>query len=985
MAKRKGTAGKQIRKTNGSVKLDRNKVDQSKGVYVFGAREHNLQDIDTFIPRNKFVVITGISGSGKSTLAFDTIFAEGQRRYVESLSAYARQFLGQMKKPDVDLIEGLSPAISIDQKSRSSNPRSTVGTVTEIYDHLRLLYARIGVPHCPECGLVVQQQTVPQIVDQLLEEYENKVLYVAACVVRDRKGTYNAIFKRYLAQGFARIIIDGEEHELEDLVERVESQKYTLDRYKVHTIHVVTDRVKVTKQNLKRLSDSVETAMQYAEGSVDISVRPTKNKGFDFKTHSLKRACPDCGKSFDELAPRNFSFNNPHGACPNCHGLGYLLAIDEDLVIPDPTLNIYDGAIKPFASTFQSYMQQILDSVLTYYDASPLTPWEDLPDEVKDVILHGSGNTRIPYLLTGDDRSYQYKKPFEGVIPMLERRYRETTSSGMKELYEKYMSQDKCPVCEGMRLRPESRAVTINDRSIMDVTTFSINEAYDFFDGIMDDLSDRDRLIAKEVVKEIKARLGFLKDVGLDYVTLDRAASTLSGGESQRIRLATQIGSGLVGVLYVLDEPSIGLHQRDNDRLIATLKRLRDLGNTLIVVEHDTETMLQADHIIDLGPGAGRNGGNVVAEGSPEKIMKNKSSLTGKYLSGKESIPIPEKRQEPNGKEIVVKGCKEHNLKDVDFHIPLGCFICVTGVSGSGKSTFVDDILYRSLARYFYRASDAPGKHDMIEGLENIDKVIIIDQSPIGRTPRSNPATYTNVFTPIREVFASTQHARKWGYKPGRFSFNVKGGRCEACGGAGLIKIEMQFLPDVYIPCDTCKGKRYERETLEVQYNGRNIHEVLNMSVEEALEFFHPIPKIRRKLQTLYDVGLTYVQLGQPATTLSGGEAQRVKLATELSKKATGKTLYLLDEPTTGLHFEDIKKLLAVLLRLRKQGNTILVIEHNMDVIKCADQIIDLGPEGGDGGGQIVATGTPEEISKSGSYTGEYLKQVLKDAKTADW
>ncbi len=918
-------------------------------IFIKGAREHNLQDIDVEIPRDRLVVITGLSGSGKSTLAFDTLYSEGQRRYVESLSAYARQFLEQMKKPQVEYIEGLSPAISIDQKTTHRNPRSTVGTVTEIHDYLRLLYARIGIPHCPKCGRRIEKQTVQQIARQVMALGEGKRIEVLSPVVRDRKGEYRALFKQLQKEGFVRAYVDGELHDLEDPPD--------LEKYVKHTIEVVVDRL-VLKDGIRgRLTDSLETAMQRAEGVAVVKA------GRERITYSEHLACPEDGISFEELQPRMFSFNSPHGACPECQGLGTRMEFDPSLVIPDRSKTIMEGAIEPLEQhTIGFRRYYFLRKLESRHGFDLHTPIEAMdPEEVER-------------LLYGEDHDYW---GFEGIIPKMERTYNQTSSEYRKERLEGFMTVLPCPACKGKRLKPEVLAVTVGRKSIAEVSAMSVGEFYRFIENIR--LSKRDRMIAENVLKEIKERLGFMMAVGLDYLTLDRAAGTLSGGEAQRIRLATQIGSRLTGVLYILDEPSIGLHQRDNRRLIDTLKALRDLGNTVIVVEHDEETMRSADHIIDMGPGAGEHGGRVVAQGTVEDIIKVEGSITGRYLSGELEIPVPTERRSFNGHFLTVKGARQNNLKSIDVKIPLGVFTCITGVSGSGKSSLVSDILYPALARHFYKSRTRPGDHDGMEGLEHIDKVINIDQSPIGRTPRSNPATYTNVFTPIRELFSRVPESRKRGYKPGRFSFNVKGGRCEACQGGGIIKIEMHFLPDIYVSCEECKGKRYNRETLEVTYKGKTIADVLDMTVEEALAFFKNVPAIRRKLQTLYDVGLGYIKLGQPATTLSGGEAQRVKLSTELSKKGTGRTLYLLDEPTTGLHFHDIKKLLNVLGRLTDRGNTVVVIEHNLDVIKTADWIIDLGPEGGDEGGRIVAEGTPEEVARNKkSYTGKFLKEILK-------
>ncbi len=943
-------------------------------IVVRGAREHNLKNIDVEIPRDKLVVITGVSGSGKSSLAFDTIYAEGQRRYIESLSAYARQFLGRLEKPDVDYIDGLSPAISIDQKGVSHNPRSTVGTVTEIYDYLRLLFARIGKPHCPKCGRPVTKQTVQQIVDAILGLPDGSRLMVLAPVVRDRKGEHERVFEDAARAGFVRARVDGEIVDLDGPVR--------LDKNKKHTIEIVVDRV-ILRHNdgvdPSRIADSVETALRLAGGIVAVSV-----VGGEELLFSENFACPHCGVSLPEIQPRTFSFNSPHGACPACTGLGSRLEVDPDLVIPDKTLSLAQGAIKPWAKAAEhvTWWFRVLEAVAEHYGFSVHTPVKDLRPEHLDVILYGSRGERVR-VRQADDRGRvrELYVTYEGIIPHLERRYQETDSDYVRMEIERYMSARPCPACNGKRLRPESLAVTIEGKNIMDVAAMSIAEAVRWVDDLERRLNERERAIAGQVLKEVRSRLGFLIDVGLDYITLDRPASTLSGGEAQRIRLATQVGSALTGVLYVCDEPSIGLHPVDNGRLIATLKRLRDLGNTLIVVEHDEAMIRAADWVIDLGPGAGEHGGRVVAVGTPDDIARNPNSLTGAYLSGRRQIPIPERRRPGNGKFLVIHGARANNLKNIDVAIPLGMLVCVTGVSGSGKSTLVDEVLYKRLAQVFYNAKDRPGECDYISGIEHIDKVIEIDQSPIGRTPRSNPATYTGAFTPIRELFASLPEAKLRGYAPGRFSFNVKGGRCEACEGAGFVQIEMHFLPDVTVPCEVCKGRRYNREALEVKYRGKSIADVLDMTVSEALEFFDPFPAIRSKLQTLADVGLGYIRLGQPATTLSGGEAQRVKLATELSRKSTGRTLYILDEPTTGLSFEDCAALLRVLQRLVDAGNTVILIEHNLDLIKCADWIIDLGPEGGDRGGYVVATGTPEQVAQvEASYTGRFLRQVLARA-----
>lgn len=934
-------------------------------IVVRGARQHNLKNIDVDIPRDKLVVITGLSGSGKSSLAFDTIYAEGQRRYVESLSAYARQFLGQMDKPDVDYIEGLSPAVSIDQKTTSKNPRSTVGTVTEIYDYLRLLFARVGQPHCPDCGRAITRQTIDQMVDQVLDLPERTRFQVLAPIVRGRKGEHKKILADLHKQGFVRVRIDGEIRELGTDIE--------LEKNKKHTIEVVVDRIIVREGIRKRLADSLELALGLAGGLAIIQLVDEDRE----LVFSQNLACPDCSFSLEELSPRLFSFNSPYGACSYCTGLGFRLEVDPELVIPDRSKSLAEGAIAPWSRSY-NYYPQLLGAVAKKYGFSTEVPLSQLSDEALQIVLYGSKEpVRVHYVnMHGQKRIFD--TVYEGVIPNLERRLQETQSEGARRELEAYMSSRPCPHCRGARLRPEALAVLVGGLNIAEVTALSVGEAYQFFTDLK--LGERDRAIARQVLKEIKERLRFLLNVGLEYLTLDRAAGTLSGGEAQRIRLATQIGSGLVGVLYVLDEPSIGLHQRDNQRLIETLKQLRDLGNTLIVVEHDRETIEAADYIIDIGPRAGEEGGYLVAAGTLEEIKACPASITGDYLSGRRKIAVPPSRRGPNGNWLVIRGAREHNLKNIDVAIPLGVFTCVTGVSGSGKSTLINDILHRALAQRLHGARQAPGDHDGIEGVEYLDKIIAIDQSPIGRTPRSNPATYTGVFDNIREVYAQTPEARVRGYKPGRFSFNVKGGRCEACRGDGIIKIEMHFLPDVYVPCEVCKGKRYNRETLEVNYKGKSIADVLDMTVSEALQFFKNIPRISRKLQTLYDVGLGYMRLGQPATTLSGGEAQRVKLATELSRRSNGKTLYLLDEPTTGLHFADISRLLDVLGRLVDAGDTVVVIEHNLDVIKMADYIIDLGPEGGEGGGRIVAQGTPEEVAQvPESYTGQYLAKVLKE------
>lgn len=932
---------------------------------IKGARVNNLKNIDVTIPRDQLVVLTGLSGSGKTSLAFDTIYAEGQRRYVESLSSYARQFLGQMDKPDVDSIEGLSPAISIDQKTTHNNPRSTVGTVTEIYDYLRLLYARIGRPVCPEHGIEISSQTVQQMVDRIMEFPERTRLQILAPVISGKKGAHVKVMEDIKKAGFVRVRVNGEMYDL--------SEDITLEKNKKHNIEVVVDRIIVKEGITTRLTDSIETALKLGNGRVLVDVIGQEEILF-----SEHHSCPHCGFSIGELEPRMFSFNNPFGACPECDGIGSKLEVDLDLVIPNMDLSLKQHAIAPWEPISSQYYPQLLKSVCDHYDIDMDIPVKDIPKEKMDKILYGSGDEEILFHYEtdfGDVRESHIK--FEGVMRNVERRYRETNSEYTREQMEKYMHQHPCQSCKGQRLRKESLAVLVAGKNISEVTAYSVAEAYRFFDSLT--LSEKEMAIARLILREIKERLSFLINVGLDYLTLDREAGTLSGGEAQRIRLATQIGSRLTGVLYILDEPSIGLHQRDNDRLISTLKQMRDLGNTLIVVEHDEDTMLAADYLVDVGPGAGVHGGKIVAAGTPAEVMENPKSLTGQYLSGKKFIPLPLKRRNGNGNYLEIKGARENNLKNINVKIPLGKFICVTGVSGSGKSTLVNEILYKSLAQKLNRAKIKPGAHKEIKGLELLDKVIDIDQAPIGRTPRSNPATYTGVFDDIRDLFASTNEAKVRGYKKGRFSFNVKGGRCEACRGDGIIKIEMHFLPDVYVPCEVCHGKRYNRETLEVKYKGKSISDILNMTVEDALKFFENIPKIQRKLQTIYDVGLGYILLGQPATTLSGGEAQRVKLASELHRRSTGKSLYILDEPTTGLHADDISRLLEVLQRLVENGDTVLVIEHNLDVIKTADYIIDLGPEGGDKGGTIVATGTPEEVAEHpDSYTGKYLKPILE-------
>ncbi|MDQ0161963.1 excinuclease ABC subunit UvrA [Aeribacillus alveayuensis] len=934
-------------------------------IIVKGARAHNLKNIDVSIPRDKLVVLTGLSGSGKSSLAFDTIYAEGQRRYVESLSAYARQFLGQMDKPDVDAIEGLSPAISIDQKTTSRNPRSTVGTVTEIYDYLRLLYARVGRPVCPTHGIEITSQTIEQMVDRILEYPERTKLQILAPVVSGRKGTHVKTFEDIKKQGYVRVRVDGEMMELSDDI--------SLEKNKKHSIEVVVDRIIVKEGIQTRLADSLETALKLGQGRVMIDVIGKEELLF-----SEHHACPICGFSIGELEPRMFSFNSPYGACPDCDGLGTKLEVDLDLVIPNKELSLRQHAIAPWEPSSSQYYPQLLEAVCNHYSIDMDIPVKDIPKHLIDKLLYGSNGEKIYFRYENDFGQVRENYiEFEGVVHNIERRYKETTSDYIREQMERYMAQQACPICHGHRLKKESLAVLVNGRHIGEVTSLAIHEAYEFFEKLV--LTEKEMKIAHLILREIKERLSFLMNVGLEYLNLSRSAGTLSGGEAQRIRLATQIGSRLTGVLYILDEPSIGLHQRDNDRLIRTLQNMRDIGNTLIVVEHDEDTMLAADYLIDIGPGAGIHGGHVVSAGTPKEVMEDPNSLTGQYLSGKKFIPLPIERRKPNGRFIEIKGARENNLKNIHVKFPLGTFIAVTGVSGSGKSTLVNEILHKSLAQKLHNAKSKPGEHKEIKGIEHLDKVIDIDQSPIGRTPRSNPATYTGVFDDIRDVFAQTNEAKIRGYKKGRFSFNVKGGRCEACRGDGIIKIEMHFLPDVYVPCEVCHGKRYNRETLEVTYKGKNIADVLEMTVEDALEFFENIPKIKRKLQTIYDVGLGYIKLGQPATTLSGGEAQRVKLASELHRRSTGRSLYILDEPTTGLHVDDISRLLKVLQRLVENGDTVLVIEHNLDVIKAADYIIDLGPEGGAGGGTIVATGTPEEVAEvEQSYTGKYLKPILE-------
>ena len=938
-------------------------------IFVKGARQHNLKNIDVEIPRDKLVVLTGLSGSGKSSLAFDTIYAEGQRRYVESLSAYARQFLGQMDKPDVDYIEGLSPAISIDQKTTNRNPRSTVGTVTEIYDYLRLLFARAGRVHCPKCGKPISQQTVEQMVDHVMNLPEGTRLHILAPIIRGKKGEHKGIFESMRKAGYARIKVNGQVHEL--------SEEINLEKNKKHSLAVVVDRLAVRKEddNFRiRLADSLEASLRLAEGLVE--VEPID--GGEILTFSENFACVDCNISLPEIAPRLFSFNSPFGACPACMGIGYTQEFDLGLVIPNQSVSIAKGAIRAMSTNEDSYFMTQTRALIEKYKSSLDTPWEELPKKLQDIIINGSGDAVIEYDYTnlmGETKHYQMAYP--GVLPTLQRRYRESSSDFMREEYEKYMVLKPCQSCHGARLKPEALAIKVGGKSIYETTEMNVADAQKFFNSL--DLTEREQTIARQILKEIDARLGFLVNVGLDYLTLNRAAGTLSGGEAQRIRLATQIGSGLVGVLYILDEPSIGLHQRDNSRLLAALKKLRDLGNTLLVVEHDEDTMHEADYILDIGPGAGMHGGEVVSAGTVDHLMNDDNSITGQYLSGKKFIPLPEVRRETNGKWLEVLGAKENNLKNIDVKFPLGLFTVVTGVSGSGKSTLVNEILYKGLSLKLGNYRQRPGDHKEIKGAAYIDKIIDIDQSPIGRTPRSNPATYTGVFDTIRELFSQTSEAKTRGYKQGRFSFNVKGGRCEACRGDGIIKIEMHFLPDVYVPCEVCKGARYNRETLEVHYKGKTIADVLAMTVDDAVEFFKNLPKISRKMQTLQDVGLGYIKLGQPATSLSGGEAQRVKLATELSRRSTGKTLYILDEPTTGLHTADIHKLMEVLQRLTEAGDTVVVIEHNLDVIKTADYLIDLGPEGGDRGGNLVVTGTPEDIAlTANSYTGQFLKPVLE-------
>ena len=936
-------------------------------IKIRGANEHNLKNLDVDIPRNEFVVLTGLSGSGKSSLAFDTIYAEGQRRYMESLSSYARQFLGQMEKPDVEKIEGLSPAISIDQKSTNRNPRSTVGTVTEIYDYFRLLYARIGIPHCPSCGKEIKKQSVDQMVDQIMSLPEGAKIQLLAPVVRGRKGTHQKLFEQAKRSGYVRVQVDGNIYDL--------TEDIPLDKNIKHNIEIVVDRLVVKAGIEKRLTDSVENVLELAEGLMTVDVIGAETINF-----SQSFSCPDCGISIDEIEPRSFSFNNPFGACPDCFGLGYKMEFDVDLMIPDKSLSLAQGAIQVMgwqSSTDKgSFTNAILLALAKEYKFDLDTPYEELPKKVQNVLLNGTGGKEVKVYYKGQRGEGVYDVAFEGLVRNVERRYRETGSDTMKQEYEQFMRVTPCKACGGQRLKREALAVTISGKNIHEVTSMSIQKLQIFLTEM--ELTEQQKLIGAQVLKEIRARVGFLVDVGLDYLTLSRGTGTLSGGEAQRIRLATQIGSGLVGVAYILDEPSIGLHQRDNDKLLNTLKNLKELGNTLIVVEHDEDTMLAADHIVDIGPGAGEHGGKLVAQGTAQEIMKSPESVTGAYLSGKIKIPVPETRRKPTG-FLKIKGAKENNLQNVNVNIPLGVMTCITGVSGSGKSSLTNEILYKRLARDLNRARVIPGKHRSMEGMELLDKVIDIDQSPIGRTPRSNPATYTGVFDQIRDLFAATPDAKAKGYAKGRFSFNVKGGRCEACSGDGILKIEMHFLPDVYVPCEVCGGKRYNRETLEVKYKGKSIYDVLDMTVEEALTFFENVPSIRRTIETLYDVGLSYIKLGQPSTTLSGGEAQRIKLATELSRRSTGKTIYILDEPTTGLHFADVHKLTEILQRLAEGGNTVVVIEHNLDVIKTADYIIDMGPEGGDGGGTVIAKGTPEEVAEvEGSYTGKYVKKYLQ-------
>ena len=940
-----------------------------KYIKIRGANEHNLKNVSLDIPRDEFVVLTGLSGSGKSSLAFDTIYAEGQRRYVESLSSYARQFLGQMEKPDVEKIEGLPPAISIDQKSTNRNPRSTVGTVTEIYDYFRLLYARIGIPHCPKCGREIRKQSVDQMVDTIMKLPERTKIQILAPVVRGRKGTHEKLFAKAKRSGYVRVIADGNQYDL--------SEDISLEKNKKHNIEIVVDRLVVREGIEKRLTDSIENVLHLTGGLLMVDVI-----GGEPMMLSEGFACPDCGISIDEIEPRSFSFNNPFGACPECFGLGFKMEFDEDLMLPDQSLSFNEGVVTVMgwqsSSDPKSYTHAILEALAREYGFSLDTPYRDLPEEVRHMFIYGSDRVvKVHY--RGQRGEGVYDVQFEGLIKNVNRRYRETHSDIVKKEYEEFMHVSNCPLCKGQRLKQESLAVTVSGKNIYEITELPIRDLQSFLGGM--DLSEQQLKIGRQILKEIRGRVGFLVDVGLDYLSLSRATGTLSGGEAQRIRLATQIGSGLVGVAYILDEPSIGLHQKDNDKLLASLKGLRDLGNTLLVVEHDEDTMLAADCIVDIGPGAGEHGGEVVAIGTPEEIMANPRSITGQYLSGKRRIPVPKERRKPTG-YLTIRGAREHNLKNIDVKIPLGIMTCITGVSGSGKSSLINEILYKHLAKSLNRARKIPGEHDGIDGIEQLDKIIDIDQSPIGRTPRSNPATYTGVFDMIRDLFAGTSDAKARGYSKGRFSFNVKGGRCEACSGDGIIKIEMHFLPDVYVPCEVCGGKRYNRETLEVKYKGKSIYDVLNMTVEEALHFFKNVPTIQRKIQTLYDVGLSYIRLGQPSTTLSGGEAQRIKLATELSRRSTGRTIYVLDEPTTGLHFEDVNKLVEILRKLSDGGNTVVVIEHNLDVIKTADYIIDMGPDGGDRGGTVVACGTPEEVAKNKkSYTGQYVKKYLEREK----
>ena len=936
-------------------------------IKIRGANEHNLKNIDIDIPRNQFVVLTGLSGSGKSSLAFDTIYAEGQRRYMESLSSYARQFLGQMEKPNVEKIDGLSPAISIDQKSTNRNPRSTVGTVTEIYDYFRLLYARVGIPHCPVCGKVISKQTVDQMADQIMALPERTKIQLLAPVVRGRKGTHQKLFEQARRSGYVRVQVDGSVYELTEAI--------TLDKNKKHNIEIVVDRLIVKEGIERRLVDSIENVLNLSDGLLTVDIIGGETLQF-----SQSFSCADCGISIDEIEPRSFSFNNPFGACPDCFGLGYKMEFDEDLMIPNKRISLAEGAIQVMgwqsSSDPSSYTYAVLKALSLEYGFDLNTPYEELPENIQKIILHGTDGKKIQVHYRGQRGVGVYDVAFEGLIKNVERRYRETGSEITKAEYETFMRITPCKTCHGQRLKKEALAVTVAEKNIYEITSMSVKDLYDFLQHM--ELTPQQMLIGNQVLKEIKARVGFLKEVGLDYLSLSRATGTLSGGEAQRIRLATQIGSGLVGVAYILDEPSIGLHQRDNDKLLSALKNLKDMGNSLIVVEHDEDTMLAADFIVDIGPGAGEHGGKVVAAGTPQEIMDCKESITGAYLSHRLEIPVPENRRKPTG-FLMIKKAAENNLKNIDVKLPLGVFACVTGVSGSGKSSLINEILYKRLARELNHARCIPGKHGGIQGIDQLDKVICIDQSPIGRTPRSNPATYTGVFDQIRTLFAATPDAKARGYQKGRFSFNVKGGRCEACSGDGIIKIEMHFLPDVYVPCEVCQGKRYNRETLEVKYKGKSIYDVLDMTVEEALDFFASVPSIKRKIQTLYDVGLSYIRLGQPSTTLSGGEAQRIKLATELSRRSTGKTIYILDEPTTGLHFADVHKLVEILHRLAENGNSVFVIEHNLDVIKTADYIIDMGPEGGDGGGTVVAQGTPEEIAEiPESYTGQYVKKYLK-------